>query len=141
MWQRGISWDEKPTDNLSQWWQQWCMELLQLHQIVIPTWYGTDIVLNGQNQVLHVFSDASEKAYGAVEYLQGQTAEGETVVRLVMSESRVAPIKKPTLPRLKLMGALVGVRMGNNLLKANQILHVVIFHDSRPVELQLSPEM
>lgn len=76
MWQRGISWDEKLPDDLSQKWQQWCTELLQLHQIVIPRWYGTETL---QFQVLHVFSDASKKAYGAAAYLQGQTAEGESM--------------------------------------------------------------
>lgn len=65
-----------------------------------------------------MFSDASEKAYGAAAYLQGQTAEGEPMTRLVMSKSRVAPIKKLTLPRLELMGALIAARMGNNLLQA-----------------------
>lgn len=92
------------------------MELLQLHQIAIARWYGTDKLQNGCG--LHVFSDASERAYGAVAYLQGQTAEGKTVSRLIMSKSRVAPIKKLTLSRLELMGALVAARMGNNLLKA-----------------------
>lgn len=33
MWQRGISRDEELPDDLAQRWQQWCMELLQLHQI------------------------------------------------------------------------------------------------------------
>lgn len=118
MWQRGISWDEELPDDLSQGWQQWCMELLQLHQIVIPRWYGTETLQNSQAQVLHVFSDASEKSFGAAAYLQGQTAEGEPMTRLVMSKSRVAPIKKLTLPRLELMGALIAARMGNNLLQA-----------------------
>lgn len=118
MWQRGIGWDEELPPDLSQQWQQWCMELLQLHEIVIPRWYGTERPLNSQAQVLHVFSDASEKAYGAAAYLQGQTAEGEPMTRLVMSKARVAPIKKLTLPRPELMGALIAARMGNNLLQA-----------------------
>lgn len=118
MWQRGISWDKELPYGLSQGWQQWCMELLQLHQIVIPRRYGTETLQNSQAQVLHVFSDASEKAFGAAAYLQGQTAEGEPMTRLVMSKSRVAPIKKLTLPCLELMGALIAARMGNNLLQA-----------------------
>ncbi|XP_054628394.1 uncharacterized protein LOC129179316 [Dunckerocampus dactyliophorus] len=118
MWQRGLSWDEELPDDLSQRWQQWCIELLQLHHIVIPRWYGSESSHDGQEQILHVFSDASEKAYGAVAYLQGLTAEGIAVTRLVMSKSRVAPIKKLTLPRLELMAALIAARMGSNLQRA-----------------------
>lgn len=92
MWQRGISWDEELPDDLAQRWQQWCMEQLQLQQIAVPRWYGTEELQNEQGQVLHVFSDASEKAYGAAAYLQGQSADRKTVTRLIMSRSRVAPI-------------------------------------------------
>ncbi|KAI3361585.1 hypothetical protein L3Q82_013725 [Scortum barcoo] len=42
MWRRGISWDEELPAELSEAWQQWCMELPQIHQIVIPKWYGVD---------------------------------------------------------------------------------------------------
>lgn len=118
MWRRGISWDEELPAELSEAWEQWCMELPQIYQIVIPRWYGVDKRSEEQSQILHVFTDASEKAYGAVAYLQGQTVDGETVTRLVASKSRVAPIKTITLPRLELMGALVGARMGNTLLNA-----------------------
>ncbi|KAL1246774.1 hypothetical protein QQF64_034281 [Cirrhinus molitorella] len=114
MWRQGLGWDEELPPELSQAWQQWCMELPQIHQIVIPRWYGTN-ELSEQSQVLHVFTDASEKAYGAVGYLQGQTS---AVTRLVASKSRVAAIETITLPRLELMGALIGARLASNLLKA-----------------------
>lgn len=86
--------------------------------VVIPRWYGTSH-RSDKSQVLHVFTDASEKAYGAVAYLQGQIKDGqETVTTLVASKSRVAPIKTITLPRLELMGAVIGARLATNLLKA-----------------------
>lgn len=117
IWQRGLGWDEELPDDLTLRWQQWCTELPQIHQIVIPRWYGAIKVQNEQSQVLHIFSDATEKAYGAVAYIPGQTADGEPVTRLVMSKSRVAPIKELTLPWLELIGTLIAARLGNSLLK------------------------
>lgn len=89
MWRQGLRWDDELPPELSQAWQQWCMELPQIHQIVIPRWYGTN-ELSEQSQVLHVFTDAGEKAYGAAAYLQGQTTDGQTGTRPT-SKSRVAP--------------------------------------------------
>lgn len=63
---------------------------------------------NSHKLKLHVSCDASERAYSAVAYLQGETRDGEMTVSLVASKSRVAPLKRMTLPRLELMGALIG---------------------------------
>ena len=55
---------------------------------------------------LYAFSDASTKAYGAVVYIyQNQETS------LVMSKSRVAPIKTITLPKLELMAAVMATRL------------------------------
>ncbi|KAL2076872.1 hypothetical protein ACEWY4_027539 [Coilia grayii] len=54
--------------------------------------------------------------YSAVAYLQCEGKDREPTVTLVASKSRVAPLKKLTLPRLKLMGALIGARLGRNLI-------------------------
>jgi len=55
---------------------------------------------------LHVFADASIKAYGAVVFLlrSDQTT-------LVMAKGRVAPLKQVTLPRLELMAAVIASRL------------------------------
>ncbi|KRX53289.1 hypothetical protein T06_7451, partial [Trichinella sp. T6] len=60
---------------------------------------------------LHAFCDASELAYGAVIYLRVETSAPLALVSLVTAKTRVASIKRLSLPRLKLMGALVVARL------------------------------
>nr|XP_033949987.1 uncharacterized protein LOC117454852 [Pseudochaenichthys georgianus] len=117
LWERGIGWDEQLPSDLAEKWDQWCAELPKLHLVAIPRWYQIEIQPNSQTIKLHVFCDASEKAYSAVAYLQGKNKDGEVVTSFVASKSKVAPLKKMSVPRLELMGALIGARLGNNLLK------------------------
>ena len=63
---------------------------------------------------LHIFSDASEFAYGAAAYLKVISESGVRVT-LVMGKSRVAPIKPISIPRLELTAALVAAKLGQFL--------------------------
>ena len=56
------------------------------------------------------FVDASPKAYGAVAYLTNKNQSS-----FIMPKSRVAPLKKITLPQLELMAAVIGTRSANFL--------------------------
>ena len=54
---------------------------------------------------LHGFSDASESAYAGVVYLRMIDSDGNVHISLVASKTKVAPLKRLTIPRLELCGA------------------------------------
>ena len=60
---------------------------------------------------LHWFSDASEEAYAGVVYLRMLDEIGNVHVSLVMSKTKVSPIKRQTIPHLELCGALLLARL------------------------------
>lgn len=51
------------------------------------------------------FCDASENAYAGVVYIRLKDAHGNIHISLVVSKTKVAPIKRLTIPRLELCGA------------------------------------
>ncbi|GFX40583.1 integrase catalytic domain-containing protein [Trichonephila clavipes] len=65
---------------------------------------------------IHTFSDASQKAYGADAFLRVKHKD-RVSVDLVTSKSRVAPLKRLSLPRLELMGALLAARLAKEVKK------------------------
>ena len=67
--------------------------------------------------VLCVFSDASEDAFGACAYARWQLSTGGFDARFIAAKSRVAPLKKLTIPRLELQGAVLASRLGKTILK------------------------
>ena len=54
---------------------------------------------------LHGFSDASEAAYAAVVYVQATYQNHSPTCRIVMSKTKIAPVKSLSMSRLELCGA------------------------------------
>lgn len=73
---------------------------------------------NKQSVELHAFGDASEKGYGACIYLKVVEEDGSVTSSLVMAKAKLAPVKKITLPRLELLGALLSARLLTYVRKA-----------------------
>ena len=81
-----------------------------------------DIIANPLVEIqLHIFNDASEVAYGSVAYYRFTFKAGGYACRLVMSKSKLAPIKMVTLPRLELNAAVTGVRMYKTIIRETDL--------------------
>lgn len=109
LWLNKLSWDEPLPDIISVAWREILDGLPHLNKIKVPRCVIHDDDV--QRIELHIFSDASEKAYGACVYVRSVSQTGSVLVRLLMAKSRVAPLKPTTIPRLELCGALVGTRL------------------------------
>ncbi|XP_064475588.1 uncharacterized protein LOC135389475 [Ornithodoros turicata] len=98
-------------DDLSQEYDTYCQELPLIEQLSVKRYVMEGIGENIFSVQLHTFTDASPTAYGACVYLRVEDWDANVSVNLVFAMSRVAPLKKLTLPRLELMGALIGARL------------------------------
>lgn len=89
-------------------WHEWENELPQFQTITLPQCYTSDVPACNPFD-LHIFSDASERAYGSVAYLRVKHNKSRVKEAFVMARSRVAPQKQFSITRLELCAALSGV--------------------------------
>lgn len=109
LWQLGIDFDEEVPKECRQLWSEWCNELEHLKNLDLTRQYFPNKIKKFEEIELHIFCDASIKAYGAVAYFRCAV---ESSTAFVMAKTRVAPInKKVTLPRLELLSALIAARL------------------------------
>ena len=106
LWLEGIGWDDCVPIAILEEWSKWRRELplLSTHYIARCYYPKEAVIVSTQ---LHRFSDASERAYSGVAYLRMEDSNGMIYTSLVTSKTRVAPIKRVTIPRLELNGALI----------------------------------
>ncbi|XP_063233612.1 uncharacterized protein LOC134537270 [Bacillus rossius redtenbacheri] len=115
LWIRCIDWDDPPPADILATWQRFQRELPSLASITISRFVPVT-----QRELLleiHGFSDSSEQGYAAVVYLRATSPDGSVSVYLLVGRSKVAPIKRVSLPRLELCGALLLARTMHRILQ------------------------
>lgn len=103
VWKLRLDWDSMLPETIQEQWNAITLKLKGLSQISFPR----ETCREGTAYDLHVFCDASQKAYGAVAYV----TDGVQKPHLVMSKVKVAPVKTKTLPQLELTALYVGVKL------------------------------
>nr|XP_029719407.1 uncharacterized protein LOC115261646 [Aedes albopictus] len=71
--------------------------------------------------LIHIFADASQLAYGACAYVRSTNPGGLVKVALLSSKSRVAPLKRLSIPRLELCGALLAAELYEKIKSSLQL--------------------
>ncbi|XP_065193035.1 uncharacterized protein LOC135824232 [Sycon ciliatum] len=136
VWRAGIGWDDELPASLALRWTDWAAELDQVATVEVPR-CSTPLIAVATDIQLHVFADASEKAYGAAAYLRVANHGTQLAVSLVAAKARVAPLKPASIPRLELQAAVLASRLSCTVREQLRISipRVIFWTDSRTVLL------
>lgn len=114
VWEANVGWDDFVPEELQEAWRRWRCDLHTLMSKDIPRCYFPKHAKIVSFQ-LHGFSDASEQAYAGAIYFRMVDATAKVHTSLIMSKTKVAPIKRLSIPRLELCGALIVTRLLNHV--------------------------
>ncbi|XP_059048841.1 uncharacterized protein LOC131844082 [Achroia grisella] len=110
LWIQKYSWDEEISQSLIDEWKIIKYDFKNVSDIHIDRWLHT---YNKEKEAIeiHGFCDASMQAYAAVVYCRVVNSNGTVTTTLIAAQTRVAPLKTISLPRLELCGAVLLSRL------------------------------
>lgn len=112
LWLSKCNWDESVPQEIYTSWENLVEDFHNLPTIKIQRFIRMTNMIELQ---VHGFGDASTKAYGCCLYFRCKDSFGNVVVNLLVSKSRVAPLKTKTLPRLELCAAHLLAKLWNKV--------------------------
>ncbi|CAH2096333.1 unnamed protein product [Euphydryas editha] len=142
LWLSRLDWDTPVPHDIEIIWNKFVLFLKRLNELNIPRY-----VMSGYTQYkeLHIFTDASQSAYGACAYVRTYNHDSEIVVKLLCAKTKVAPLKSISIPRLELCGALIGARLYKKIIDVIRLTfsRVIFWTDSTIVIgwVKMSPHL
>ena len=109
LWNKRLQWDDVICSEDLAVWLTISSDLSKLPECSIKR----NIALIPRKQaVIYIvcFCDASACAYATTVYLHQSINDSESKADIIFSKTRLAPLKKMTIPRLELMAVVIGVR-------------------------------
>ena len=114
IWSLGLDWDELIPSNLAKTWKRWRKQLPLVTQYSVLRCYFQPRKSTLSVSV-HGFCDASQAAMAAVVYLRVEYTDFSVSTELVMSKSKVAPVKTQTILKLELSAAVLLAKILNSV--------------------------
>ncbi|GFT94334.1 integrase catalytic domain-containing protein [Trichonephila clavipes] len=104
LWLTKTDWDSPIPQQLTEDWLRFQKAFNAINYLTVPRW----VILTADNIVeLHGFADASSLANAAAIYCR-QKHNGKIKVQLLVSKTKVAPVKQVSIPRLSFLSWLSG---------------------------------
>ena len=130
---RGYDWDDEVQDEIAERIGDWLEQLKSLQEVKIPRCLRRPEPVKSKRIV--TFVDASQQAYGAAVYMRCEYDNDTVTRRLIAAKSKVASLNPMTVPRLELMGAILGLRLTQSLLTVLEVpmQSVTFYSDSTDV--------
>ena len=112
---RKLGWDDGVASDIREKFITVIEQMAQVKDLDFPRC----IVPAGRNQDklpdLLCFGNVSKQAFCALAYLRWEMNDGTFLCFLVSGKTRVAPLRKISIPRIELMGAVANVRLAENV--------------------------
>ncbi|XP_070522401.1 uncharacterized protein [Cardiocondyla obscurior] len=108
LWLHKIGWNDQLPSQILTRWLVIREEFTQLARLTIPWWFNT---WSDSTVELHGFSDASQLAMAAVIYIITHSPSIGPTSAFVCSKTKIAPLKRLTIPRLELTATLLLARL------------------------------
>ncbi|UYV71470.1 hypothetical protein LAZ67_8003414 [Cordylochernes scorpioides] len=114
-WTQKLTWDEVRPGCLVQRFWKWFSKLKHLPNIEILRWFCfKDSYV--EKTILNIFCNPSQFAYATCILLRIEK-EDRVDIQLIQARTRVAPLKKLTIPRLELLACLIGAPLVANVIQ------------------------
>ena len=122
LWKENLEWDDVIPDHLKATWSHIYQDLISISIIRVPRWIGFS---SGCLVEVHGFGDASKDAMAATMYTRIIYSDS-CCMNLIISKTKVAPIKIQTIPRLELCAAVMLVKLVHSMSEALNLSHYPI---------------
>lgn len=103
LWTSGVAWDEDVPEHVASEWSRYKKQFSALASLSI----SRRMVNNFVELQIHGYSDGSERGYCAVIYLRVIDANGACSVHFCCAKTKVAPLRKLSIPRIELQAAVL----------------------------------
>lgn len=138
-----LDWDAPLPEDICERWWEWMNGLESVGKLKVNRNYSQTL-LSSKNVQLHVFTDASERAFASVAFVRVEF-DDECQISLIAAKTKIPSVKSSkilSIPRLELQGALLGVRLANFIQKEHSITFqsVTFWTDSQTVLSWLNTE-
>ena len=138
--EKKLDWDESMPEACRENWAKFFSDLFDMNNIKFQRCLKPPGAVG--DPALVIFSDGSDDAYGACAYVRWELASGGFDSSLVVSQNRLAPIKRMSIDRIELCGAVLNKRLKQLVEKESRYCFVKYFHivDSQIVHAMVQKE-
>lgn len=132
IWKSRLPWDANLEGDLLKTWLTFRDALPKVCELSIPRRVISPHAISLE---IHGFSDASNRAYGAVLYVRSILPNGTAQLNLLCSKSKVCPMTEVTIPRKELLAAQLLSRLVTRVVDSLKIdvTNVVLWSDNQIV--------
>jgi len=135
-----LDWDDPIPEEYGRDWMTFFNDLPEMEKIKVKRFLKPHNAIG--DPILIIFSDGSTNAYGACAYDRWELSTREFVSYLILSKNRLAPVKRMSIDRIELCGAILNKRLKTVLQQQGRYKFQKYYHivDSQIVHAMIHKE-